>query len=80
MYLCIEKVYYNILVMVLSDIVKERRTRLNIMQADLAEMAGVSLSTVKDIERGKGNPSLKTLEKILEVLGLEIVCRTRETV
>ena len=80
MYLCIEKVYYNILVMVLSDIVKERRTRLNIMQADLAEMAGVSLSTVKDIERGKGNPSLKTLEKILEVLGLEIVCRTRETI
>ena len=80
MYLCIEKVYYNTLVMVLSDIVKERRTRLNIMQADLAEMAGVSLSTVKDIERGKGNPSLKTLEKILEVLGLEIVCRIRETV
>lgn len=54
--------------------------RLQISQADLAEMAGVSLATVKDIERGKGNPSLQTTEKLLEVLGLEIVYRIRKTV
>jgi transcriptional regulator with XRE-family HTH domain len=35
-------------------------------------MAGLGIATVKDIERGKGNPSLKTLEKICTVLGLEI--------
>lgn len=56
----------------LISTVKERRERLKITQADLAEMAGVSLATVKDIERGKGNPSLRTLEKILSVLGLEM--------
>ena len=56
----------------LVSTVKERRERLKITQADLAEMAGVSLATVKDIERGKGNPSLRTLEKILSVLGLEM--------
>ena len=63
-----------------SNILKERRTRLDISQADLAEMAGVSLATVKDIERGKGNPSLQTIEKLLDILGLEIVYRIRQTV
>lgn len=54
------------------DILKKRRTILNISQLDLAEKAEVSLATVKDIERGKGNPSLQTVGKILAVLGMEI--------
>ena len=66
--------------MILSDTIKERRAKLKLSQADLAEMAGVSLATVKDIERGKGNPSLQTTEKLLDVLGLEIVYRIRKTV
>jgi y4mF family transcriptional regulator len=66
--------------MYLSDVIKERRAKLDLSQADLAEMTGVSLATVKDIERGKGNPSLRTVEKLLEVLGLEIVFRIRQTV
>ena len=70
--------YYTF--MSLNDTLKERRMRLQISQADLAEMAGVSLATVKDIERGKGNPSLQTTEKLLDVLGLEIVYRIRKTV
>ena len=37
--------------MILSDTIKERRAQLDISQVDLAEMAGVSLATVKDIER-----------------------------
>lgn len=59
---------------------KERRAKLNISQLDLAEMAGVSLATVKDIERGKGNPSLATIQKIMEVLGMEMLFRIRQTV
>ena len=42
-------------------------------------MSEVSLATIKDIERGKGNPSLKTLEKLCEVLGLEISLNIRKT-
>ena len=61
--------------MVLSDIIKNRRAKLKLSQADLAEMASVSLATVKDIERGRGNPSIRTVEKLLEVLGLEIEFR-----
>lgn len=55
-----------------STILKERRAALNISQQDLSEMSGVSLATIKDLERGLGNPSLKTLESIATVLGLEV--------
>lgn len=63
----------------LSETMKSRRSFLRISQLDLAEMAGISLATVKDIERGKGNPSLGTVAKILDVLGLEIEYRVRRT-
>lgn len=66
--------------MLLSDTIKERRWQLDISQTDLSEMAGVSLATVKDIERGKGNPSIRTLEKILSVLGMEVIYRLRQTI
>lgn len=59
---------------------KERREVLSLTQLDLAEMAQVGVATVKDIERGKGNPSLNTIKKILDVLGIEIVYRIRKTV
>ena len=59
--------------------IKKRRTRLGISQQDLAEFAGVGIATVKDIERGKGNPSLQTLQKLLEVLGLEMTLQVRNT-
>ena len=66
--------------MSLEEVMKERRAKLNISQLDLAEMAGVSLATVKDIERGKGNPSLATIQKIMEVLGMEMLFRILQTV
>lgn len=66
--------------MELKDIMKQRREVLLLTQQDLAEMAQVGLATVKDIERGKGNPALGTVSKILDVLGVEIEYRVRKTV
>ena len=43
--------------MELKDIMKQRREILSLTQQDLAEMAQVGLATIKDIERGKGNPA-----------------------
>ena len=63
-----------------GNIISARRKQLGINQADLAQIAEVSIATVKDIERGKGNPSLKTLENICLVLGLEIKLEVRKTV
>lgn len=66
--------------MELKDIMKQRRETLALTQRDLAEMSQVGLATIKDIERGKGNPALGTVKKILEVLGLEIEYRIKKTV
>ncbi len=66
--------------MELKEVMKSRRTYLKLSQQDLAELSGVSLSTIKDIERGKGNPSLTTVSQILDVLGMEIDYKVRQTV
>ena len=66
--------------MELNEAIKSRRKVLAISQLDLAEMAEVSLATVKDIERGKGNPSLSTVNKLLGVLGLEMDFKIRKTI
>ena len=63
--------------MSLSATLAARRKTLGISQTDLAEMSGVSPATIKNIERGKGNPSFETVEKILSVLGLEVLFRVR---
>jgi transcriptional regulator with XRE-family HTH domain len=58
----------------LSDIhikIKERRTLLGITQRDLADISGVGLRTIKGIETNRGKPSVSTLAKIIDVLGME---------
>jgi len=58
---------------ILAELVQKRRNDLLLKQDDLAEMAGVNIKTVYLIEKGKGNPSVDTLNNILEVLGLEML-------
>ncbi len=64
----------------LQNTVKERRKILSLSQNDLAEMAQLSLATIKDVERGKGNPSIATVSKIMDVLGLEVIYKVRNTI
>lgn len=64
----------------LAKIIKERRDKLGISQESLAQMAEVGIATLKDIERGKGNPRISTVEKIMEVLGMEMEFQIRKTV
>jgi transcriptional regulator with XRE-family HTH domain len=52
--------------------VKERREVLQVTQETLAELSGVGLRTLKQFESGKGNPTLLTLQKICDVLGMEV--------
>ncbi len=61
--------------MLLSEIgnkIKKRRNELGLTQPALARMADVSLNTLYLLESGRLNASINTLEKILEVIGLEI--------
>lgn len=52
--------------------VKRRREMLQVTQEELARLSGVGLRTLKQFESGKGNPTLLTIQKIADVLGLEI--------
>ena len=65
--------------MSLHKTIKERRTILRLTQHDLAEMSGIGLRTLKEIESGKGNPSLTILNKIADILGMEVKLVIKET-
>lgn len=64
----------------IKKVMKTQRKKLGITQQDLAEMAEVSPATIKQIEVGNANPSLSTIEKIMEVLGMEIKYEVRKTI
>ena len=65
--------------MEIHQFIKERRSLLGITQQDLADISGIGLRTIKQIETGKGNPALHTLQKVVDVLGLEIVLKVKNT-
>jgi len=52
--------------------IKRRRESLQVTQEMLAELSGVGLRTLKQFESGKGNPTLLTLKKLTDVLGLQV--------
>jgi len=54
------------------ETLKLRRITLQTTQETLSILSGVSLRTVKQFESGNGNPTLETLQKIADVLGLEL--------
>ena len=56
----------------IGKIIKERRKSLKVNQLELSELAGVGINTLVAIERGEGNPKLKTLLSILDTLGLQM--------
>ena len=62
----------------LIKVIKQRREILNISQENLAELAGVGLRTLKQFESGKGNPTLNTLAKIAEILGMEVKLEVKQ--
>ena len=75
------KVQYNTLLgMKIQEVMKLQRKALGITQQDLADMSEVAISTTKQIESGKGNPSLSTVEKIMDILGMEVKYEIRQTV
>lgn len=62
-----------------GNLIKERRAVLRLTQQDLSDYTGLSTRIIKSVEAEDGNPSLSTLEKIADVLGLEIIMRIRRS-
>ncbi|TRX62551.1 helix-turn-helix transcriptional regulator [Fulvivirga sp. M361] len=51
---------------------KKRREILGVTQEQLAELSDVGLRTLKSLESMKSNPTLETLNKLADVLGMEL--------
>lgn len=56
----------------LGDLVKEERTRRQLSQISLSELANVSLRTISDIENYTANPRLDTLFHLASYLDLSL--------
>ncbi len=52
--------------------IKQRREVLGLTIRDLAELTGMSKTTISQIERGNSNPTFEILQSIFEYLNLEI--------
>lgn len=50
--------------------VREFREKMLISRSELAKASGLSVSTINKIEQGKASPTLTTIRKILNGLGL----------
>jgi transcriptional regulator with XRE-family HTH domain len=61
----------------LINTIKERRENLKVNQENLAKLSGVGLRTLKQFESGKGNPTIQTIQKIADILGLEVCLKVK---
>ncbi|WP_081594345.1 helix-turn-helix domain-containing protein [Nocardia brasiliensis] len=52
----------------------ERRRSLGLTQLDLADLADVGVSSVRTLEAGQTSPTLTITLRILDALGLTLVC------
>lgn len=62
----------------LVETIKTRRENLDVTQEMLADLSGVGLRTLKQFESGRGNPTLETLQKLGNALGMELTFTVKE--
>ena len=60
--------------------IRVRRQELRLTQQTLADMSSVSVRMIKSIEGDYANPSLKTVEKLLTSLGLQLKVEERPSI
>jgi DNA-binding XRE family transcriptional regulator len=53
-----------------------KMTKVN--RVDFAKKIGVTKRTLEELEQGKGNPTVKTLKKVLDVFGFELHLRQKK--
>ena len=58
--------------MSLENRVKEHRSRLNVNQAELGKMAGVSRQTISLIERGDYSPSVALALRLAQIFQVPV--------
>ncbi|HTE26185.1 helix-turn-helix domain-containing protein [Flavitalea sp.] len=66
-------------ILIIGEAIRKRRELLNLLQVQLAAISGISTRTIQLVEMGKANPSLETLIKLADPLGLTIKLLLKET-
>lgn len=61
----------------IGQVIRQRRETLGLTQEYLADVSGVGLRTIREIERGNGK-SLTLLMKVADTLGLSIQLKIKE--
>ena len=56
----------------LANEIKSKRKQIGLSIADVAQSTGLSRSYLYEIERGRTNPSLEVMNRIQDVLGVQI--------
>ena len=62
----------------LGDTLAQRRVELNLSQVQLAKRAGLTQEDISRLERGKGNPTLSTIKKLMGALQLKLAVQRDE--
>ena len=62
----------------IGQIIKARRRELGLTQNTLALLSQVGINTIVSIERGSKSPSVETLTKVADVLGLDLRLEVKE--
>jgi len=63
----------------LGKLIKQRRNVLGLTIRGLADLAGISKTTISQIETGITNPTFEVLQNIFEYLNLEIKVEVKNT-
>ena len=72
-YLHLSKTYLLMDLKVFGQIIREKRNTIGLKQEELSQQSGVAIKTIHSIELGKGNPALKTVLRIFEILALDLI-------
>ncbi|MBD2760533.1 helix-turn-helix transcriptional regulator [Yimella sp. cx-573] len=64
--------------MTIGKVIRERRRELGLLQAEIADLSGVSERFVREVEADKPTVRLDKLTTLVEALGLELVVRERQ--
>ena len=53
-----------------NKLIKDARKKAGLTQGELSERTGVTQAHISNIEKGRANPTFKTIEKLASVLDL----------
>lgn len=72
------KIHEELIFMALADNLRDLRHKHSLSQRDLADAIGVSHPRISEMEKGKANPTLSTLQNIADVFGVSVAHLVRE--